>query len=146
MPKNLKPLQLYQSLCFHFHIPWSRCCVTNRGDVLFILLIMCFIRASMLSSLTGMHIPFIKTDTGPLLWGFHQAKTPIMVSDWLACSEKKKYCWCSPDTQHPNYAHTDENIHLHRSHNTDAHIQTHSYISTHNFVWSSDTHFACAQI
>lgn len=44
----------------------------------------------MQGSLSGMHIPFIKTDTGPLLRGFHQAKTPIMVSDWLAGSLEKK--------------------------------------------------------
>lgn len=61
--KNQKPLRRYQPLCFHFHIPWSQCCVTNRGDVLFILLIMCFIWASMQGSLTDMHIPFVKTHT-----------------------------------------------------------------------------------
>lgn len=43
----------------------------------------------MQGSLTGMHIPFVKTDTGPLLGGFHQAKTPITVSDWLARTAKK---------------------------------------------------------
>lgn len=43
----------------------------------------------MQGSLTGMHIPFVKTDTGPLLGGFHQAKTPITISDWLARTAKK---------------------------------------------------------
>lgn len=65
-------------------------CVANRGDVLFILLIMCFILPSMQGSLNGMHIPFVRPDTGPLLSGFHQAKTPITVSDWMEGMEQEK--------------------------------------------------------
>lgn len=46
---------------------------------------------------------------------FIKQKHPLWSLTGLAYSENKKHCWCSPDTHHPNYAHTDEDIHFYRS-------------------------------
>lgn len=72
----------------------------------------------MQGSLTGTHIPFVKTTHWTSALRLSSSTTThysLQLTDM-----KKKWCWSSSDTQHPNYVHTGRDVDQHRSKDTQA--------------------------